>query len=50
MVENLKNPFYELYNWLKGEIYDLDALSKAVEERDNIEKEIKKLESKKRNT
>jgi hypothetical protein len=23
MIENLKNPFEELYHWCKGEIYDL---------------------------
>jgi hypothetical protein len=23
LVENLKNPFYEMYHWCKGEIYDL---------------------------
>ena len=26
-VENLRNPFTDLYHWLKGEIYDLSAFS-----------------------
>jgi len=26
MVENLKNPYEEMYHWVKGEIYDLHAL------------------------
>jgi hypothetical protein len=30
MVDNLKNPFDEMYNWIKGETYDLSALSDAV--------------------
>jgi hypothetical protein len=38
MVENLKNPYDEMYHWCKGEIYDLQALADAVTARDNIEK------------
>jgi len=26
MIDNLKNPFDEMYHWCKGEIYDLQAL------------------------
>lgn len=26
MIENLKNPFDEMYHWCKGEIYDLKSL------------------------
>jgi len=44
MVENLKNPFEETINWVKGESFDLTALAEAVAARDNIEKNIKKLE------
>ena len=50
MAENLKNPFYEMYHWCKGEIYDLQALAETIVQRDIIEKDIKKLESKKKNT
>jgi hypothetical protein len=31
-VENLRNPFTDLYHWLKGEIYDLNAFSVALQE------------------
>lgn len=48
MVENLKNPFDEMYHWCKGEIYDLQALASAVNIRDNVEKDIKRMESKKK--
>lgn len=50
MVENLKNPFDEMYHWCKGEIYDLQALMSAVTIRDNIEKDQKRMEGKKKNT
>lgn len=49
MVENLKNPFDEMYHWCKGEIYDIQALQTAIAQRDAIEKDIKKVESKKKN-
>ena len=49
MVENLKNPFDEMYHWCKGEIYDIQALQEAIVQRDKIEQEQKKLETKKRN-
>jgi septation ring formation regulator EzrA len=48
MVDNLKNPLDEMYNWIKGEIYDIQALVDSVETRDKLEKKIKKLEQKKK--
>jgi hypothetical protein len=44
LVDNLKNPFDEMYNWCKGELYDLSALDDAVKARDNLEANLKKLE------
>ena len=31
-VDNLRNPFTDLYHWIKGEIYDLSAFSAALHE------------------
>lgn len=42
MVDNLKNPFDEMYNWVKGEVFDLSALVEAVIARDNLDKLLKK--------
>ncbi len=50
MIENLKNPFEEMYHWCKGEIYDLKSLLEAFQVREAFEKQQKKLEEKKRNT
>jgi hypothetical protein len=50
VVENLKNPYEEMYHWCKGEIYDLQSLADAVTARDNIEKNQKKMENAKRDT
>lgn len=38
MVDNLKNPFDEMYNWIKGETFDLSALLDSVQARDNLDK------------
>jgi len=48
LVDNLKNPFDEMYNWCKGELYDLSALEDAVAARENVEKNLKKYEQKKK--
>ena len=32
-IENLRNPFTDLYHWIKGEMYDLDAFKAALNER-----------------
>ena len=48
MADNLKNPFEDMYYWCKAEIYDLQALQETVNQRDNIEKMLKKQESKKK--
>ena len=50
MIDNFKNPFEEMYHWTKGEIYDLEALAEAVTAKDNLEKNLKKLEAKKKET
>lgn len=49
-VENLKNTFTDLYHWCKGEIYDLQALKAAIEARENLVKNEKKLQGKKKDT
>lgn len=35
-----KNPFVEVYHWVQGEIFDLQALSQAIEKLSEIEKEV----------
>jgi len=36
-TENLRNPFTDLYHWLKGEIYDLNAFTVALSELKNVQ-------------
>lgn len=46
----MRNPFAEMYHWCKGEIYDIQAICDAIQSRDNIDKDLKKFELKKKNT
>ena len=50
LIESQKNPFEDMYHWIKGEIYDLQALERAVESVETIEKKKKKTETKKKDT
>lgn len=47
LASALKNPYEEMYHWCKGEIYDLQALIDSTGSKENLDKQLKKLESKK---
>lgn len=48
--ETLVNPMDTLYYWIKGEIYDIKALMTSIQQRETIEKQIKKTKQKKADT
>lgn len=48
IMEKLKNPFIETYYWVKGEIYDIQALNDCIEGRNKMVKNLDKLEAKKK--
>jgi len=50
MIDNQKNAFDEMYHWCKGEIYDIKAIMAAIGQKDMLERELKKTETKKSNT
>lgn len=49
-ASNLRNPYIDLYHWVKGELYDIQALLNAVNTRKEIESSVRKLEDKKTST
>jgi hypothetical protein len=49
MIDNQKNAFDEMYHWCKGEIYDIKAIMAAISQRDILERELKRTETKKSN-
>lgn len=46
----LRNPYIDLYHWVKGELYDLEAVRDAIKVRADTMENIRKLESKKSST
>ena len=36
LCENLKNPYFNMYHWVKGEIFDIEAVAKAIQTKENI--------------
>ena len=36
MCESLKNPYFNLYHWCKGELFDIEAVTNAVKSKDRI--------------
>ena len=49
-IENLRNPFTDLYHWVKGEIYDMNAFMAALAVRDHVAKKVQELKKKNVNT
>lgn len=47
---NLKNPYFNLYHWIKGEVSDVEALLKAINTKDGFKSKIKKSDLKKSKT
>ena len=46
----MKNPYIDLYHWVKGEIYDLEAIRNSIAVRASVLENTRKLESKKMST
>jgi len=36
MCENLQNPYFNIYHWVKGEVFDIEAVARAVATKDKI--------------
>ena len=45
-IESLRNPFTDLYHWVKGEMYDLEAFTHALDERNHVKAAIEVLKKK----
>ena len=47
MNDGLKNPYFNLYHWCKGELFDIEAVYNAIITRDKIMEKLGKSEKKK---
>ena len=45
-IENLRNPFTDLYHWIKGEIYDMSAFTATLNERKAVKNAVITVRSK----
>ena len=50
LVSNLKNPYFNLYHWCKGELFDIEAISSALRKKDEFQAKIGNNEKKKKST
>ena len=50
LVSNLKNPYFNLYHWCKGELFDIEAISLALKKKDEMQSKIGKNEKNKKST
>ena len=50
LCDNLRNPYLNLYHWVKGEVFDIDAVNIALAKRDEIKLKITKTDKNKKKT
>lgn len=48
--QSLRNPYIELYHWVKGELYDIEAMRTAINARNQVMERLRKFEGNKRDT
>ena len=50
LSECLKNPYFNIYHWVKGEIFDIDSIMAAVTKVEKVEKSRMSKEKSKKST
>lgn len=50
MCDSLKNPFFNLYHWCKGELFDIEAVNNCLTSKDKLYARIGNTEKKKKST
>ena len=50
LVESMKNPYFNIYHWVKGEIFDIESVERAVQKKDGVQNQIQSFEKRKKNT
>jgi len=48
--QSLRNPYIELYHWVKGELYDIEAMRTSINARNIVMERLRSFEGKKRDT
>lgn len=47
LSDSLKNPYFNIFHWIKGEMFDIEAVNNALRMKDNILSNKVKTEKKK---
>jgi len=50
LTTKLRNPYFNMFHWAKGELFDLEAVLMALKQKEEISQNILKYEKKKRST
>jgi len=50
LAESLKNPYFNIFHWIKGEIFDIEAVNNSLRVKDTMQANIAKTEKKKKST
>ena len=50
LSESLKNPYFNIFHWIKGEIFDIEAVNNSLRVKDTMQANIAKSEKKKKST
>ena len=48
LSDGLKNPYFNLYHWCKGELFDIEAIYNAINVKDRVFDKINKKEKSKK--
>ena len=50
LCEGMRNPYFNLYHWCKGELFDIEAINSALKKKDELQARISTNERKKKST
>lgn len=48
LCDSMRNPYFNIYHWAKGELFDIESISNQLSTRDSIFQKIGKNEKKKK--
>ena len=50
LCDGMKNPYFNLYHWCKGECFDIESINAALKKKDELQAKIGTNEKKKKTT
>ena len=50
LCDSLRNPYFNMYHWAKGELFDIESITIALNTKDKLNEKMNKNEKKKMST